>query len=231
MISFIVFLKFTILAYAVTLFTLMLCWSQRFRKLCKSILCCRSFTTDEQESKLATDIRKKMPADSSTKECPICLVEIDKKAIFTTCCHTFCSTCICLYIQEKRNSQIQCPFCRTVVTLIVLSEQKCAITAVELRKINNYNTHYSEEKDLYDSIAKLPEQVLDLGHEVFRTNGLVLLQNTAVNVCVIIVSWYLILNFCPVNGRLPDFIDPLLALVDWFWVLVLIGLGMGSMAR
>ena len=53
----------------------------------------------------------------------------------------------------------------------MISDQKRDIKTDELRKINIYNNRYSEEKDLYDAIAKIPEVFRDFAYEIYRTKG------------------------------------------------------------
>jgi len=88
-------------------------------------------------------------------ECPVCM-ESFKFAVTASCGHSFCGPCLTEYWQKDKEKQINCPLCRTPISMII--PNTVVRKALELLRKDSVdegtlkrNAKYDSEIDDYNS--------------------------------------------------------------------------------
>ena len=102
--------------------------------------------------------------------------EMGRKAVYTICNHNYCSTCIIKFVRTNQGRQIVCPYCRRLLSLLVIADEN-GVEKDELDYIKNYNASFSDERDLIDCLISIPSVIKAFFSEVIRTKGMILLSN------------------------------------------------------
>ena len=49
--------------------------------------------------------------------------EMGNKGVYAICDHNFCATCIVKFIRTKHGQQVDCPYCRRALTILVVADE------------------------------------------------------------------------------------------------------------
>ncbi|VDN59496.1 unnamed protein product [Dracunculus medinensis] len=136
----------------------------------------------------------------SDRTCPICFLSASF-AITTNCGHLFCCKCICGYWRYFFPlNPVQCPVCRTPVTLLIPCpiegevESNSEEAGLNDNMLVEYNRRFSgERRPFMDHIRDLPVIIPHLLRTLLSFRGLVLMSQCRIILCLLGLFFYVII--------------------------------------